>query len=38
MHGVFIHVPMPMASKERKRLSSHEWSQVVTATGQPELA
>ncbi len=38
MHGVFIHVPMPMASKERKRLSSQEWAQVVTATGQPDLA
>ena len=38
MHGVFIHVPMSMASKERKRLSSQEWAQVVTATGQPDLA
>ncbi len=38
MHVVFIHVPMSMASKERKRLSSQEWAQVVTATGQPDLA
>ncbi len=37
-HGVFIHVPIPMASKQRKRLSSQEWAQVVTATGQPDLA
>ena len=37
MHGVFIHVPMTMASKRRKRLSSQEWAQVVTATGQPDF-
>jgi 6-phosphofructokinase 1 len=37
-HGVFIHVPIPMATTERKRLSSEEWASVVTATGQPELA
>ena len=36
-HGVFIHVPIPMATKDRKRLSSQEWAQVVTATGQPDL-
>jgi len=38
MHGVFIHVPTTMASRERKHLSSQEWAQVVTATGQPDLA
>lgn len=37
-HGVFIHVPIPMAATERKRLSSEEWASVVTATGQPDLA
>jgi 6-phosphofructokinase 1 len=37
-HGVFIHVPIPMATKQRKRLSMEEWAAVVTATGQPELA
>ena len=36
-HGVFIHVPIPMATAERKRLSREEWAAVVTATGQPEL-
>jgi 6-phosphofructokinase 1 len=36
-HGVFIHVPILMASQQRKRLSSQEWAQVVTATGQPDL-
>ena len=28
----------PMATKQRKRLSSEEWASVVTATGQPDLA
>ena len=37
-HGVFIHVPIPMATTQRKRLSNEEWASVVTATGQPELA
>ena len=37
-HGVFIHVPIPMATSQRKRLSSEEWAMVVTATGQPDLA
>ena len=37
-HGVFVNVPIPMATKERKRLSAEEWAQVVTATGQPDLA
>ncbi len=36
-HGVFINVPIPMATKERKRLSAEEWASVVTATGQPDL-
>jgi 6-phosphofructokinase 1 len=36
-HGVFIHVPIPMATTQRKRLSNEEWSAVVTATGQPDL-
>lgn len=36
-HGVFIHVPIPMATKQRKRLSNAEWAAVVTATGQPDL-
>jgi 6-phosphofructokinase 1 len=37
-HGVFINVPIPMATRERKRLSAEEWASVVTATGQPDLA
>ncbi|MDR3748549.1 MAG: ATP-dependent 6-phosphofructokinase [Acidobacteriota bacterium] len=36
-HSVFIHVPIPMATKQRKRLSNAEWAAVVTATGQPDL-
>ncbi len=36
-HGVFIHVPIAMATSERKRLSNEEWAMVVTATGQPDL-
>ncbi len=36
-HGVFIHVPIPMATTQRKRLSSEEWAMVVTATGQPDM-
>jgi len=36
-HGVFIHVPIAMATQERKRLSGAEWAAVVTATGQPQL-
>ena len=36
-HSVFIHVPIPMATSERKRLSNEEWAMVVTATGQPDL-
>jgi 6-phosphofructokinase 1 len=36
-HGVFIHVPIPMATVQRKRLSAQEWSSVVTATGQSDL-
>jgi 6-phosphofructokinase 1 len=36
-HGVFIHVPIPMATTKRKRLSSEEWASVVMATGQGDL-
>ena len=36
-HGMFIHVPIPMATVSRKRLSAEEWASVVTATGQPDL-
>jgi 6-phosphofructokinase 1 len=36
-HGVFIHVPISMATTQRKRLSNEEWAMVVTATGQPDL-
>jgi len=36
-HGVFIHVPIPLATKQRKRLSNAEWAAVVTATGQSDL-
>ena len=36
-HGVFINVPIPLATTERKRLSAEEWASVVTATGQPDL-
>jgi 6-phosphofructokinase 1 len=36
-HGTFIHVPIPMATVQRKRLSAHEWASVVTATGQSDL-
>ena len=36
-HGIFIHVPIPMATVRRKRLSAQEWASVVTATGQSEL-
>jgi 6-phosphofructokinase 1 len=36
-HGMFIHVPIPMATVQRKRLSAQEWASVVTATGQPDL-
>ena len=36
-HGVFIHVPIAMATTQRKRLSNEEWAMVVTATGQPDL-
>jgi len=36
-HGMFIHVPIPMATVRRKRLSAEEWASVVTATGQPDL-
>jgi 6-phosphofructokinase 1 len=36
-HGTFIHVPIPMATVRRKRLSAEEWAAVVTATGQPDL-
>ena len=36
-HGAFIHVPIAMATTQRKRLSSEEWASVVTATGQPDL-
>lgn len=37
-HGVFIHVPIPMATVERKRLSRGEWASVVAATGQSSLS
>jgi 6-phosphofructokinase 1 len=37
-HSVFIHVPIPMATTKRKRLSNEEWAMVVTATGQPDLS
>jgi len=37
-HGMFIHVPIPMATVQRKRLSAEEWASVVTATGQSDLA
>jgi len=36
-HGMFIHVPIPMATVRRKRLSAEEWASVVTATGQGDL-
>lgn len=36
-NGAFIHVPIPMATVRRKRLSREEWAAVVTATGQPSL-
>ncbi len=36
-HGMFIHVPIPMATVRRKRLSANEWASVVTATRQPDL-
>ena len=36
-HGVFIHVPIPMATTQRKRLSNEEWAMVVMATGQGDL-
>ena len=36
-HGVFIHVPIPMATTQRKRLSNDEWAMVVMATGQGDL-
>lgn len=36
-HGMFIHVPIPMATVQRKRLSAEEWASVVAATGQPDL-
>ena len=36
-HGMFIHVPIPMATIRRKLLSAEEWAAVVTATGQPDL-
>jgi 6-phosphofructokinase 1 len=36
-HGVFLHVPITMATARRKRLSNEEWAMVVTATGQPDL-
>ena len=36
-HGIFIHVPIPMATVQRKRLSAEEWASVVTATGQSDL-
>ncbi len=36
-HGMFIHVPITMATVQRKRLSAHEWASVVTATGQSDL-
>lgn len=36
-HGMFIHVPIPMATVRRKRLSAEEWASVVTATGQTDL-
>jgi len=34
---MFIHVPIPMATVRRKRLSTQEWASVVTATGQSDL-
>ncbi len=37
-HGMFIHVPIPMATVRRKQLSAEEWASVVTATGQPDLS
>ena len=36
-HGVFIHVPIPLATEKRKQLSAEEWAAVVAATGQPDL-
>ncbi len=36
-HGVFIHVPIAMATTQRKRLSNEEWAAVVMATGQGDL-
>jgi 6-phosphofructokinase 1 len=37
-HGMFIHVPITMATVRRKQLSAEEWASVVTATGQTDLA
>jgi 6-phosphofructokinase 1 len=37
-HGMFIHVPIAMATVRRKQLSAEEWASVVTATGQTDLA
>ncbi len=36
-HGVFIHVPIAMATTQRKRLTNEEWASVVMATGQGDL-
>lgn len=36
-HGVFIHVPIPMATTRRKRLTNEEWASVAMATGQGDL-
>jgi len=36
-HGMFIHVPISMATVRRKRLSAQEWASVVAATGQSDL-
>jgi 6-phosphofructokinase 1 len=36
-HGRFVHVPMPLAIRDRKRVDPGEelWLSVVEATGQP---
>jgi len=35
--GMFLHVPIAMATAQRKGLSAREWAAVVTATHQSDL-
>jgi 6-phosphofructokinase 1 len=37
LHHAFIHVPIPLATAERRQvnLESEQWSSVLAATGQP---